>query len=114
MSRLDTALESPFGIAGFRPLETCMFARVHDQITKVGELRRREALREEVGHVVGSPAEEDVNEVLVDVLTDSKEPDVEVLRPWVHGRVVGREDRALVIAEDRDGRGRLADHVRGH
>ena len=34
-----------------------------------------------------------------------------MLRPWVHGRIVGREDRALVIAEDRDRRGRLADHV---
>ena len=49
--------------------------------------------------------------MLVDVLTHSKEPDVEVFRPRIHSRIVRREYRALVIAEDRDRRGRLFDHV---
>ena len=75
------------------------------------ELREGERFGEEVRNVFVGSAVHDVDETGVDVLPDTKVSDVEVLGAGVDHRVVSREDRALVIAGDRDGRGRLADHV---
>ena len=72
--------------------------------SKLEELHRTQVLRQQIRGIIITINEVDFCQATVNDLTNIVIPDIDVLRSLFSDRIGGDENRALVIAADRDGR----------